>query len=100
MDADHPDGVHHSQLDYILLQKRFQSGINIARMRSFLGADVGSDHDLLMMTFHTRVKGTNKPKSIRLNFDLDKLSDPDVTDFFKAMIGGRECVVVLRRFNS
>lgn len=85
----HPDGVHHSQIDYILVQNRFRSCINTARTRSFPGADIGSDHDLLMMTFRTRLKKTNKPKSTRLKFDLEKLRDPDVADSFKAMIGGK-----------
>ncbi|WP_419602750.1 hypothetical protein, partial [Thiolapillus sp.] len=51
-----PNGQHHSQIDYILVRKRFRSGVNIARTRSFPGADTGSDHDLLMMTFRLRLK--------------------------------------------
>ena len=46
-----PDGKHHNQIDYILVKKRFRSGVNIHRTRSFPGADIGSDHDLVMMTF-------------------------------------------------
>ena len=46
-----PIGQHHNKIEYILVRKRFRSGVNIARTRSFLGADIGSDHDLLMMTF-------------------------------------------------
>ena len=46
-----PDGRHHNQIDYILVSKRFKSSVNIARTRSFPGADVGSDHDQLLMTF-------------------------------------------------
>ena len=37
--------------DYILVTKRFRSAINIYRNRSFPRADIGSDHDLVMMTF-------------------------------------------------
>ena len=47
-----PNEQHHSQIDYILVKKLFRSGVNIARTRSFPGADIGSDHDLLMMTCH------------------------------------------------
>ena len=46
-----PDGKHHNQIDYILVKKRFRSGVNIHRTRSLPGADIGSDHDLVMMTF-------------------------------------------------
>ena len=33
-----------TKIDYILVRKRFRSGVNIARTRSFPGADIGSDH--------------------------------------------------------
>ena len=56
-----PDGKHHNQIDYILVKKRFRSGVNIHRTRSFPGADIGSDHDLVMMTFHVRLKKARKP---------------------------------------
>ena len=51
-----PNGQHHNQIDYILVRKRFRSGVNIAGTRSFPGADVGSDHDLLKMTFRLCLK--------------------------------------------
>ena len=46
-----PDGKHHTQIDNIFVKKRFRSGDNIHRTRSFPGADIGSDHDQVMMTF-------------------------------------------------
>ena len=74
-----PNGQHHNQIDYILVRKRFRSGVNIARTRSFPGADIGSDHDLLMMTFCLRLrKEISKPKRTRLKYDLEKLKDPNV----------------------
>ena len=51
-----PNGQHHNQIDYVIARKRFRSGVNNARTRSFSGVDIGSDHDLLMMTFHLRLK--------------------------------------------
>ena len=48
------------------------------------------DHDLLMMTFHLRLKKISKPKHTRLKFDLEKLKDPNVLDTFQAtMTGGK-----------
>ena len=73
-----PSGQHHYQIDYILVRKRFRSGVNSARARSFPGADIGSDQDLLMMTFHLRLKRISKPQHTRLKFDLEKLKDPNV----------------------
>ena len=53
-----PYGSHHNQIDYILVKKRFRSGIRTARTRTrtFQGADVGSDPDMVMMTFQPCLK--------------------------------------------
>ena len=53
------------------------------------GADIGSDHDLLMMTFPLRLKRISKLKHTRVQFDLEKLKDPNVLETFKAIIGGK-----------
>ena len=82
-----PDGTHHNQIDFILVKKRFRSGIKIAS--TFPGADVGSDHDLVMMTFHTRLKTSRKPTQPRIRFDLEKLKDPTVMSAFPVTVGGR-----------
>ena len=84
-----PIGKHHNQIDYILVKKRFPSGVNIHRTRSFPGADIGSDHDLVMMTFQVRLKMARKPNQPRLRFDLEKLRNPDVACTFQATIGGK-----------
>ena len=57
-----------------------------ARTRGFPGADIGSDYDLLMMTFHLHMKRISKPKHTRLEFDLEKLKDPNVFETFQAMV--------------
>ena len=56
---------------------------------SFPGADIGSDHDLLMMTFRLCLKKTSKPKHTRLKFDLEKLKDPNGLETSQAMTGGK-----------
>ena len=50
-----PNGSNH-QIDYIMVQNRFKSGISRAKTRSFPGADVGSDHDLVIMNFKVKLK--------------------------------------------
>ena len=60
-----PDRRHHNQIDYILVRKRFQSSVNVHRTRSFSGADIGSDHDLVMMTFRVRLKKTKRPIPVK-----------------------------------
>ena len=56
---------------------------------SFPGADIGSYHDLVMMTFRIRMKKARMPNQPRLRFDLEKLRDPDVACTFQATIGGK-----------
>ena len=63
--------------------------MNIARTRSFPGADIGSDHDLLIMTFNLRLNKIGKPKHTRFKFDLEKLKDPNMLESFQAMTGRR-----------
>lgn len=70
-----PGGKYHNQIDYIMVKRRFQTSVNIAKTRSFPGADIGSDHDLVMMTFRLHLKKTKKQGSIRIRFNLDKLKD-------------------------
>ena len=73
-------------------KKRFQTSINIAKTRNFPGADIGSDHNLAMMTFKLHLKKVSKQGHTRVKFDLEKLKDPEVAEMFKAMIGGKFAV--------
>ena len=84
-----PNGKHHNQIDYIMIKRRFQTSVNITKTRSFPGADIGSDHDLVMMTFKLHLKKVSKQGHPRIRFDLEKLKDPEVAETFKAMIGGK-----------
>ena len=83
-----PDGTHHNQIDYILVKKRFRSGIKNAKTRTLPFVDVGSDSDMVM-TFQIRLNNSRKPTQPRIRFDLEKLNDPAVMSAFRATIGGR-----------
>ena len=87
--CDNPDGTHHNQIDYILVKKGLRSGIKTARTRTFPDADVGSDHDMVMMTFQICLKNSRKPAQPRIRFDLEKLNDPTAMSAFQATISGR-----------
>ena len=71
------------------MKKWFHSGIKTARTRTFPGTDVGSDHDMVMMTFQTRRQNSRKPTQPRIRFDHEKLNDPTVMRDFQRTIGGR-----------
>ena len=84
-----PNGKTHNQIDYVLTPRRFKSSINRAKTRTYPGADVGSDHDLVLLNFKIRLKKKNQPNQPRIRFDLDKLKDPEIVEVFQAQLGGR-----------
>ena len=72
-----------------MVQRRFQTSINIAKTRSFPGADIGSNHNLVTMTLKLHLKRVSKQGHTRIKFDLEKLKDPEVAEMFKPMMGGK-----------
>ena len=52
------DGQHQNQIDYILCSQRWTSSIESAKTR--LGADCGSDHELLIAMFRLKWKKVGK----------------------------------------
>ena len=52
-----PDGQHRNQVDYILCSQRWRSSIQSAKTR--LGADCGSDHELLIAKFRHKESREN-----------------------------------------
>ena len=53
-----PDGQHRNQIDYVLCSQRWRSSIQSATTR--LGADCGSDHELLIAKFRLKLKKVGK----------------------------------------
>ena len=53
-----PDGQYQNQIDYILCSQRCRSSIQSAKTR--LGADCGSDHELLIAKFRPKLKKVGK----------------------------------------
>ena len=54
-----PEGQHQNQIDYILCSQRWRSSIPSAKTR--LGADCGSDHELLIDKCRLKLKKWGKP---------------------------------------
>ena len=52
------DGQHRNQIDYILCSQRLRSSVHSAKTR--LGADCGSDHELLIAKFRLKLKKVGK----------------------------------------
>ena len=65
-----PDGQHQNQIDYILCSQRRRSSIQSTKTR--LGADCGSDHELLTAKF--RLKWKKLGKTTRpFRYDLNQI---------------------------
>ena len=90
-----PNMKDHNQIDYILFPRRFLSGIRASRTKSFPGADVGSDHELVMMTVKIKLKKLSKSKNPRIKYNLEKLKDTRIQDIFQAKLGGRFAPLLL-----
>ena len=84
-----PGDKYKNQIDYILVQKPYRTSIRANKTRSFPGADIGSDHDLVMMTIQIRLRKNRKTSNPRIKFNLEKLNDPNVRAEFEAKVGGK-----------
>ena len=65
-----PEGQHQNQIDYILCSQRWRSYIQSAKTR--LGADCGSDHELLIAKFKLKLKKVGKTTR-PFRYDLNQI---------------------------
>ena len=78
-----PNGEVHNQIDYILMPQRFKSSIIRTSTRTYPGADINSDHDLVLCNMKLKLKVNRKPKTTRIRFDLNKLTNGKTADNYK-----------------
>ena len=65
-----PDGQHQNQTDSVLCSQRWRSYIESAQTR--LGADCGSDHELLIVKFSLKLKKVTKTTK-PFRYDLNQI---------------------------
>ena len=65
-----PDGQHWNQIHYILCSQRWRSSIQSAKTR--LGAECGSDHELLIAKFRLKLKKVGKTTR-PFRYDLNQI---------------------------
>ena len=79
------DSTHgHDQTDYILFSRRWRSSIQAAKTR--LGADCGSDHELLIAKFRLTLKVGKTTRPFR--YDVNQIPydyTVEVTNRFKGL---------------
>ena len=74
-----PNGLVHNQIDYILTPKRFKSSIIRSSTRTYLGADVNSDHDLVMCNLRLKRWSNKREKRKRIRYNVNKLKDQTIS---------------------
>lgn len=74
--ANKPDRIIRNQIDYILVNRRYKN--NIKSVKTYPGADVNSDHTLLVSKFQTQFKKVKK-KRRPTKIDVSLLKCPDKT---------------------
>ena len=79
----------HIQTDFILTPQCFKSSINKANTRSFPGAGIGSDHDLVLTAIKLKLKTKCFKKSPHIRFEQEKLKDMKIMEVFQARVGGK-----------
>ena len=80
-----PDSQYQNQIDYILCSRRWKSSIQSAKTR--LGADCGSDHELLTNKFRLKFKKVGKTTR-PFRYDLNQIPcdyTVEVTNRFKGL---------------
>ena len=65
-----PDGQYQNQIDYIICSQRWTSSMHSAKTR--LGADCGSDHELLIAKFRVKLKKVQKTTRT-FRYDLNQI---------------------------
>lgn len=73
--GDNPDKIIRNQIDYIIIKKRFRN--SITSVKTYPGADVPSDHNLLTAVINLRLK-VNKPQLRTSRMDFRKLLEPEM----------------------
>ena len=83
----HPNGQSSNEIDYICISKRWRSSVIDVRVQR--GADVGSDHHLLIAKFRLRLKRLPIPPRRNRPYDVMKLKEPMATTQFQVEIQNR-----------
>jgi len=81
-----PGNLYRNQIDYLMISRRHKNSVK--NCHTYPGADVNSDHCLLVMKVKIKLKIPKKP-SREIKADLNMLKNPDVNNAFNAIIQNR-----------
>ena len=80
--------VTENQIDHICISKKFRRTMEDVRARR--GADAASDHHLVVGKFKLRLKRHHRAKSQRAKYNIEHLSNAQVTERFKEILSQKK----------
>ncbi|XP_050421358.1 uncharacterized protein LOC126833839 [Adelges cooleyi] len=76
-----PGDINRYQLDYIMVKNRYKNQIKSSK--SYPGADIDSDHNLVMIKSILKFKKLEKPKNKGHKWNLCQLKQPEIRKLFE-----------------
>ena len=73
----------HNIIRYMCFYKNW---LNLPRSPLYNKADIGSDHDLVMISFKQKLKSQRKLKSTRINYNMDRITNKSTQVDYKEYI--------------
>ena len=77
---NNPDRLHKSMIDYILVRQRWRTSVQDTRV--YRGADIGSDHHLLVSTFRLKFKTTRAGSKPPVRLDSSKPGNSSTRKYY------------------
>ena len=82
-----PDGQYRNQIDHVAIRSRFKRSVQDTRAHR--GADVGSDHNLVITKAQLRLNSTSKKQEGATRFEESKLREPAIRQQFQIELRNR-----------
>ncbi len=83
-----PDGITKNQIDHFTINKKWRNSLQDVRV--YRGADVHSDHNLLVGTLKLKLRKSENPANpTRRKYDTSKLKNNDIKQQFKLELRNR-----------
>ena len=76
-----PDGQHQNQIDHVVVRSRFKRSVQDTRVHR--GADVGSDHNLVITKAKLKLNSRAKKQERSVTYEESKLRVPEIRQQFK-----------------
>ena len=79
-----PDGLHKNMIDFIIIQKRWKT--SVTNCRTFQGADISSDHSLVLCNIKLRLKNLSNKLRHTHRPDTNQLKDQTTRQFYQTKL--------------